>query len=269
MLQGFSALEVREELQWPRLWWCTPGTALLWQASPEWKSENSLREALPAHLRDSSSSNSLEIHLPTLHMLICPWPLSFKSKIFSPRSQVPSLPREVARHGACLLPVHLAGKPAGHRAGEPGTPEPAHLPACWGRTAAPCQGWAPGSSSGVGAPGSWQAVGAGQPVLPEPWTQRADGRNLMATHSRGCHGAGQILSLAAGKQPGWHGDRCHLTQPNQACWDFCPPNLSSGKCVCPRISYPVCLWLSKTTISTRKVHEVTISTENTHNMNSN
>lgn len=63
---------------------------------------------------------------------------------------------------------------------------------------------------------------------------------LVATHSGRCHGVGQLLSLAAGKQPGWHGDRLHLTQPNQGCWDFSPQNLSSGRRFCPRISYPLC-----------------------------
>lgn len=143
-----------------------------------------------------------------------------------------------------------------------------HLPACQGRRAArlPRLGtWQSLWSRGL--PGSWQAVGVGQPSVPGALRlksrKQAEGE-LVATHSGRCHGIGQLLSLAAGKQPGWHGDRLHLTQPNQDCWDFSPQNLSSGRRFCPRISYPLSLWLSKNTASRRKVHEVTISAENSH-----
>ena len=165
------------------------------------------RGTLPAcqgspRAEQNRASNTLKIHPPALHVLICLCAFSVKTETFSRRSQVLRLPREVATQGACLLPAHLAGKPAQNRsrgAGQPRSPS-ACLPAKTGELPA-CQSWAPSSPSGAG---SSQAAGRlreqGSPVSLEPRGQRSGKRrepDLVATHSGGCQGVGQLLSLSS------------------------------------------------------------------------
>lgn len=172
-------------------------------------------------------------------MLICPRTLSFETEIFSPRSQLPRLPGEVATHGACLLSVHLAGKAAGPGSRSWVALEPAHLHACRGRRAAPLPRlgtWQALRSWGL--PGSWQAVGVGQPCI--PWAAGPGSRDTWWPPTLGLP-----WSWAAPEPGSWEAARLAWWQAvphsaNQACWDFSPQNLSSGKWFCPRISYLLC-----------------------------
>lgn len=129
--------------------------------------ELSKRGILPAcqgspREKQNRASNTLKIHPPALHVLIGPCTFSVKTKMFSWRSQVPRLPREVATWGACLLPAYLAGKSAQHRSRQAGQPrsQSACLPACLPKL---------GTQQSLQSrelPGSWQAAGAGQPCVP-------------------------------------------------------------------------------------------------------
>lgn len=134
----------------------------------------------------------------------------------------------------------LQGTGAGEL-GSPGAKAPACLPRQKSCPTAKAGHLAAPQEQGTQAAGRLWEQGSAE--LPEPRAKEREAERdtrRPPTHSGGCHGVGQPLSLAAGKQPGWHGDRMHLALPRQACWDFSPQNLSGGKWFCPRISYPLC-----------------------------